>query len=96
MGTPEWTLIGVTVFGFIFTAFSYLLNRKDAKQEELIKDLYKKHEEDAKKLTDLEIELAKNYNPKHEITGLFENFQKYLNERFDRLEQAIGVERRSK
>lgn len=96
MGTAEWTLVGVTILGFVFTAFGYLLSRKDSKQEELIKDLYLKHEEDAKKLTSLEVDLARNYNPKHEITGLFENFQKYLNERFDRLEQAIGVERRSK
>jgi hypothetical protein len=94
MGVAEWTLVGIAFVTAVFSLIGWLLANKDAKQEEMIKELFAKHEEDARKLGALEIDIAKNYNPKHEITGLFDNFKLYLNERFDRLEQAVGVERR--
>ncbi|ADE12123.1 hypothetical protein [Sideroxydans lithotrophicus] len=94
MGFAEWTIVGLFVLGLLTGAIGWLLANKDAKQEEMIKELFLKHDEDAKKLAALEIDIARNYNPKHEITGLFDNFKLYLNERFDRLEQAVGVERR--
>lgn len=104
-GWLELTGIAATVLLFLIGLY---LAAKDLAQQRLIdahkeqiemlqshiNDLYVKHETDATKLASLEVELAKNYNPKHEITGLFDTFRLYLNERFDRLEQAIGVERR--
>ena len=33
MGVAEWTLIGVTIFGLLVSAFGYLLSRKDDQQE---------------------------------------------------------------
>lgn len=105
MGASEFLAIGLFLLTILFGVIGFLLARKDAKQEEMIRenkeaceraiaDLYAKHEEDSRRLEALAIDVAKNYNPKHEITGLFDNFRLYLNERFDRLEQAIGVERR--
>lgn len=106
MGFGEWTLVSIFALGVLMGLIGWLLANKDAKQEETIKankaeadrlfaELFSKHEEDVKKLNALEIDIAKNYNPKHEITGLFDGFKLYLNERFDRLEQAVGVERRN-
>ena len=105
MGASEYVAVGLFVVTVLFGVIGFLLSRKDAKQEEtirsnketldkLIADLYAKHDEDSRKLEALAIDVAKNYNPKHEITDLFSTFRLYLNERFDRLEQAMGIERR--
>lgn len=105
MGASEYVAIGLFFLTALLGVMGFLLIRRDAKQEEtirehkeahdkLIADLYAKHEEDSKRLEALAIDVAKNYNPKHEITGLFDTFRLYLNERFDRLEQAMGIERR--
>lgn len=105
MGASEYMAVGLFLMTILFGVIGFLLAKKDAKQEEtirenkdvidrLIADLYAKHDEDSRRLETLAIDVAKNYNPKHEITGLFDTFRLYLNERFDRLEQAMGVERR--
>jgi hypothetical protein len=105
MGVSEYMALGMFVVTVLFGVIGFLLSRKDTKQEEtihenkeavdkLIADLYAKHEDDSRKLEALAIDVAKNYNPKHEITDLFGTFRLYLNERFDRLEQAMGIERR--
>lgn len=105
MGASEYVAIGLFILTVLFSVVGFLLARRDTKQEETFKEykeavdkqianLYAIHDEDAKRLEGLAIDVAKNYNPKHEITGLFDTFRLYLNERFDRLEQAIGVERR--
>lgn len=106
MGASEYVAIGLFVLTVLFGVVGFLLARRDDKQEDafkeykeavdkMIADLYVKHDEDSKRLESLAIDVAKNYNPKHEITDLFSTFRLYLNERFDRLEQAIGVERRT-
>jgi hypothetical protein len=105
VGTTEWTLVVIALVNIVFGLFGWLLVNKDAKQEETMKGnkkeaddaiaiLFAEHKVDAAKLAALELDLARNYNPKHEITGLFDGFKLYLNERFDRIEQSLGVERR--
>lgn len=100
MGTAEWTLIGVTIFGLITTAFGYLLSSRYSKQEEtvrenkekaeeLFKDLYSKNQENIAKITALELQLAKNHFEKSEITAMFETFKKYLDEKFSELRDSI-------
>lgn len=69
-----WLLIA----GAIFAIIGYLLARKDAQQEAQIKTLWEKHDEDAKRLQDLELDIAKRHYVKDE-----------LDQRFDRLENSI-------
>lgn len=92
MGSGEFISIAV---GIVFAVVGYLLAQKDARQAEHIKDLYEKHSTDAQKLFDLELQVAKNHPDRDAIKDMFTNFMTQMNERFDRLEQAVGVERRN-
>lgn len=84
----------LVLLGIVVAVVGYLLAQRDARQADQIKDLYDKHTKDADRLNDLELEIARNHYPKAEVTALFTEFKSYLNERFDRIEQAVGVERR--
>lgn len=86
--------IAVFGLGLLIGLIGWLLANKDAKQAEEIRELFALHKADSAKLESLQLDIAKNYNPKHEIASLFDGFKLYLNERFDRIEQAVGVERR--
>lgn len=92
MSTSEWIVMGM---GAIFTIIGYLLAQKDSRQSEQIKDLYDKCAANAKNSQNLELQLARDHYPKAEVQALLENFKNYLNERFDRIEQAVGFERRN-
>lgn len=78
----------------ISSGVGYLLVRKDSAQEEQIKELFRKHEDDAGKLNILELKLAHEYHSKTDLKDVLENLKMFFNERFDRMEDAIGVERR--
>ncbi len=73
--------------GALIAVMGYLLSKKDATQEAKIDDLYTKHEADAAKLQSLEVKIAENHYPKSEINQIVDSLKKYLDDRFDRIEQ---------
>jgi len=85
----------IELAGILFTVFAsvigHLLSLKDASQAEQIKELFLKHETDARALEDLRLKLAENHLSKIEVEKLFIDFKGYLNERFDRVEVAVGL-----
>lgn len=100
MGIPEWTVVGCFIFGLIATAFGYLLSSRYSKQEEtakenkkeadeLFKDLYKKNQENITKISQLELEIAKNHFDKTEISSMFATAKTYLDEKFSELRDSI-------
>jgi hypothetical protein len=95
MGVAEWNGVALAAIGLVFGLIGWLLANKDKKQADEIAELFRLHHSDSARLQALELDIAKNYNPKHEVTVLFDNFKMYLNERFDRIEHAVGVERRN-
>lgn len=70
--------VGIFLLGGIFTVLWFLLRQKDAKQGDEIALLFKKHDEDAKRLQELELDIARRHYVKDE-----------LDSRFDRLENSI-------
>lgn len=96
MDAAAWVAVGLFVVSVVVGLISWLLANKDAAQEKAlaaqaaqIKDLYDKHEADASRLVDLELQLAKNHYPKSEVIELLNNFKSYLNERFNQLEVTM-------
>ena len=99
-------VIAVTfILSVVIGAIGYLLHGKNEHQdkkitaiEEEIKEIQatcsKQHHDDAQELRGLELKLAQFYYQKSDITFLFTEFKGYLNERFDRIEQAIGLDKR--
>lgn len=83
------------IVGGVFSVLWFLLRQKDAAQADQIKDLYRKHDDDSSKLSTLELKLAHEYHSKHDMKDVLENLKLFFNERFDRMEEAIGVERRN-
>ncbi len=82
------------IAGGIFTVMWWLLRQKDAAQADQIKELFNKHDADAQKLAELENTLYRRYHDKEGIKDVLENLKLFFNERFDRVEEAIGVDRR--
>lgn len=96
--------IGLTVFGGIASVVWWLLRQKDeaqAKQIEVqegnIETLFRKHDEDAKRLQDLELEIAKNHYLKNELDAKFDRMEAAFREglgqlgaKFDKLADAIA------
>jgi dihydroorotase-like cyclic amidohydrolase len=82
------------IAGGVFTVLFFLLRQKDAAQAEQIRDLYQKHEDDSSRLIALELKLAHEYHSKTDIRDVLENLKLFFNERFDRMEEALGIERR--
>ncbi len=63
----------------------WLLSNKDAKQGHEIELLFKKHDEDAKALADLRIEIAKEHYLTHELDARFQSLQDTVKEEMRRL-----------
>lgn len=72
------TTIGLFLLGGVFTVLWWLLQKKDSAQEEQIRLLFKKHDDDAQRLQDLELKIAGSYYHKEE-----------LDKRFDKLDQTF-------
>lgn len=77
------------LLGIFGSIFGYLLNRKDVAQERDIQNLYAKHDEDANRLRELELQVAQKHYQKIEVDSILDRFKSYLDERFDRLEKSI-------
>lgn len=88
--------IGLWIFGAIASVLWYLLRQKDAKQQADIDMLFKKHDEDAQRLSDLSLEIAKKHYERPELDGKFDKLEssirdglKELGSKFDRLAEAL-------
>lgn len=79
MDAAAWVAIGMGILTIITGIIGYLLSRKDAAQEQEIMKLWEKHDEDARKLAELQREMDRNYYPKTE-----------LDVKFDKIEGAIS------
>lgn len=71
--------IGLAVLAIACGVIGYLLNRKDAAQASQIALLFTKHDEDVKRLQEVELDIARRHYVKDE-----------LDSRFDKLEVSIG------
>lgn len=82
-----------SIVGVFAAGVGYLLQRKDAQQESMITDLYRKHEDDSAKLQNLELKVASEYHDKREIEGIVRALKEFLNEKFANLEASINGRR---
>lgn len=78
-----------TVVGIVVAVIGYLLARKDAAQESLISELFRKHEEDAFRLQALELRIASSHYQKPEVDRLMDKFKDFLDEKFMSLESML-------
>lgn len=88
--------LGMWGFGAVGSVLWYLLRQKDAKQQDEITMLWKKHDEDSDRLTDLSLEIAKKHYERTELDGKFDRLDssirdglKDLGNKFDRLAEAL-------
>lgn len=77
---PDLALVEIAVFilSGIFAVLWWLLKNKDSKQEKDIDLLWTKHDEDAKRLQEVELDIARRHYVKDE-----------LDLRFSKLEAAV-------
>ena len=61
-------------------------------QDKQIELLFKKHDEDVQKLEDLKQRIAENHPSETKVRSMFSDFKLYLDQRFDRMEDAIKRE----
>lgn len=78
------------------TVIWFLLRQKDAKQEGQINTLFEKHDIDAQRLQDLELEIAKHHYERPALDSRFERLENSIKEglnelggKFDRLSEAL-------
>ena len=86
-------IIVSAIVGIFAAGVGYLLQRKDAQQESMITDLYRKHEDDSAKLQHLELKVASDYHDKREIEQIVRGLKEFLNEKFSNLEASINGRR---
>jgi hypothetical protein len=79
------TELMLSLVGAVFTLVSFLLREKDKKQEEQIKLLFVKHDEDAAKLERLELEIAKHHYIRPELDAKFDKLEGSIVEGLDKL-----------
>jgi len=89
------TEIIMGLVGAVLALIGFFLRQKDEQQQGQIKMLFEKHEEDAQRLANLELQIAREHPNRNAIREMFGDFKAHMDERFDRLEQAVGVERRN-
>ena len=77
-------------------AVSWLLSNKDAKQQQEIAILFKKHDEDAAALAALRVEIAKEHYLKHELDDRVRSLEQAIKEssatlgmKFDHLAETL-------
>lgn len=85
----------LAISGF-FSVLWFLLRHKDAQQGAQIKELFEKHEDDSKALTELRLQIANGYHPKDELNTRFATLDctfrevgQRLESKFDELQKAL-------
>jgi hypothetical protein len=79
------TEIVLFIVGAVFTLISFLLRQRDEKQEEQIKLLFTKHDDDAAKLEKLELEIAKQHYIRPELDAKFDKLEGSIVDGLDKL-----------
>jgi hypothetical protein len=79
------TEIALFIVGAVFTFIGFLLRQKDEKQEEQIKLLFSKHDEDAARLEELRLEIAKHHYIRSELDAKFDKLENSIVEGLDKL-----------
>ena len=99
----HWAIeFGIT---FIVAVVMYITRKRDDAQQnqidefnklihDQVSDLYSKHTNDADRLHNLELDVAKNFFPKEEINKMHDDQRRYLDGRFDRLEKLFDESRK--
>lgn len=97
MDNQSLTLIALFVLGGLCTVMWWLLRNKDSAQSDQIRTLFSKHDEDAEKLADLKLEIARQYYVKTELDPKFEKLEHTISEwfsllgaKFDMLNGAVS------
>jgi hypothetical protein len=85
MGISEWVSVGLFVVTGFFTILWYLLQHKDASQEKELVELWRKHDEDAKSLQELRLQIAEGHYKKIELDNRFEKFEEAIKHGFEGL-----------
>lgn len=85
----------VLAIGGVFTVLWWLLRQKDYRQEKQIELLFQKHDDDAKRLQDLELEIAKNHYLKNELDAKFDKienaFRDGMKDMGDKIDKLVTV-----
>ena len=70
----ESTVMGgvIAILSGLFAVLWWLLRQKDSAQQKQISMLFEKHDEDAKRLQDLELDIAKHHYLKVELDPKFD------------------------
>jgi hypothetical protein len=83
-------------FAGLFSIIAWFLRSKDAAQAEQIRDLYRKHEEDAKALAELRVQIAAKHYERPELDAKFDKLDTTFREGFnamgaklDRLSESL-------
>lgn len=71
-----------SIVALLVAVLGWLLANKDAKQANEIALLFKKHDDDAKALADLKLEIAKEHYLKHELDQRFQQLDATFREGF--------------
>lgn len=92
---PDKDLFMLALSGIVAVLW-WLLRQKDAAQARQIEQLFQKHDEDAKALQDLRVEIAKTHYVKDELDARFDRLETTfrdgfgnLGQKFDRLSEAL-------
>lgn len=81
--------IGLFLLTGLFVVLWYLLQQKDAKQEEAIKLLWLKHDDDAKGLEQLKLQIASQHYVKEELDKKFDKFDSTMRTGFQDLSGKV-------
>ena len=72
LSETSWVYLIIAAMTVLFGLLGWLLTNKDARQEESIRLLFKKHDEDVEELHRLQRELDRDYYPKSELNPKFD------------------------
>lgn len=89
MADGSLATLATLVAGGVFTVLWWLLRQKDAVQAKQIELLFSKHDEDAKALQDLRVQIASQHYVKSELDGKFDRLETAFRDGFGQLGQKF-------
>lgn len=75
----------------VLAVLGYLLKQRDEKQEDEIQRLFFLHDDDAKKLVSLQLEIAKNHYEKAELDPKFIRLELAISEGLHKVNTDLGL-----
>jgi len=91
MSDVPFAELGVMAVGGGGTVMWWLLRQKDEKQEAELKQLWLKHDEDAKQLQELRVKLAEEHYPKRELDMRFEQINSTMTHGFEAIGNKLDI-----